>query len=365
VQQLLHYLDGWKNQQEWYANGRMGYELIAAKKDSYFIRPYADGDEQKILPMFNEIFYANRSLGHWHWKFRDNPYGSHKVALAFSDIVPLAAHYAGYPVPFYSSGDSPAEFISLQIGDTMTSPAVRNIGLGKTGLLARTSEYFYAKFCDGNVPFIYGFNTGHIKKLGMRYLGYTYISPVTDRAKDLTKSPFKPPPLLRRLLSGFTVEEVTSVDDRWNDFFRHVSPSYRLLVRRDAEYLKWRYLDCPDKVHRIFSIKRRGVLTGWSVFTRRENKLIWGDALFDKRFPESVSSLLYAIIQRYFPDVNSVEGWFSRHPEWWNSLLEKNGFTVIPEPDDLTPGFVILADDVTKEKLEDHLYYTWGDSDLF
>lgn len=365
TEQLLHYLDGWKSQQEWYADGRMGYELIAAKKDSYFMRPYADGDEQQILPLFNEIFHVNRSLEHWYWKFRDNPYGSQKVALAFSDTVSLAAHYAGYPVPFYSSGDAPAEFISFQIGDTMTSPAVRNIGLGKTGLLARTAEYFYAKFCDGNVPFIYGFNTGHIRKLGMRYLGYIYISPVTYRVRNLTKSPLKPPRLLRRLISGFTVEEVTSVDAGWNDFFSCVSPSYRLLVRRDAAYLKWRYLDCPDKAHRVFSIKRRGFLIGWSVFTRRENKLLWGDALFDKRFPESVSYLLYTVIRSYFPDVNAVEGWFSRHPEWWSRILEEASFGVIPEANDLTPAFVLLADKITKEKFEDHLYYTWGDSDLF
>lgn len=363
-EQLQHYLDGWKNQRQWYADGHMGYELIVAKKDPYFIRPYTDGDEQKILPMFNKIFYVNRSIEHWYWKFRDNPYGSHKVAIAFSDTVPLAVHYAGYPVPFYSADDSPAEFISLQIGDTMTSPAVRNIGLGKTGLLARTSQYYYAKFCEEEVPFIYGFNTGHIRKLGMRYLGYSYISPVTYWVRDLTNS-LRPPPLLRRLLAGFTVDEVTSVGSEWDDLFSRVRPSYRLLVRRDAAYIKWRYLDCPDKVHRIFSVRRRGMLIGWSVFALREKKLIWGDALFDDRYPKSLPYLLQAVITRYFPQVETVEGWFSRHPDWWSRLLKEASFAVVPEPNDLTPCFVIFGDQTVKEKLENHLYYTWGDSDLF
>ncbi|MBI5101801.1 MAG: methyltransferase domain-containing protein [Nitrospirae bacterium] len=363
--QLLHYLEGWKNQQMWYEDGRMGYELIAAKKDPFFIRPYTDGDEKTVLPMFNQIFHVNRSIGHWHWKFRDNPYGSYRIALAFSDSVPVAAHYAGYPVPFFSYEDSPSDFLSFQIGDTMTSPEVRNIGLGKTGLLARTSEYFYAKFCEGRVPFIYGFNTGHIRKLGMRYLGYVYISPVTYWTRDLTKSPLQHPPLLQRLLAGFTVEEVTTVDAGWDDFFSRVGPSYRLLVRRGSEYLKWRYLDCPDKVHRVFSIKKRGVLTGWSVFTLRENKLLWGDALFDRQLPESVSYLLHTVVQRFFPDANTVEGWFSRHPDWWSGLLETTGFKVVPEPNELTPCFVIFGGKVNRDKLEDTLYYTWGDSDLF
>jgi SAM-dependent methyltransferase len=363
-EQVRHYLDGWKSQQKWYADGRMGYEIIVAKKDLYFIRPYADGDEEKILPMFNELFYTNRSIEHWDWKFRDNPYGSHKISEVFSEDGLLAAHYAGYPVPFFDATGTPSTFISFQIGDTMTRPGVRNIGLGKSGLLARAANYFYAKFCE-ELPFIYGFNTGHIKKLGMRYLGYTYISPVPYWVKDLSKSLPKPPPFFRRLFSGFTVEEVTSVHGEWDDLFSRISPSYGLLVRRDAAYLKWRYLDCPDKVHRIFAFRKRGKLIGWSVFVRRENTLIWGDALFDSLYNGSLEQLLGVVVARYFPGVETIEGWFSSHPAWWSAILEKMGFVIVPEPNDLTPGFVIFGDKTLKERLENHLYYSWGDSDLF
>lgn len=184
---LSFFLEGWKKQKEWYTSGKFGYEIFVAKKDSFFIRPYSAGDESKILPMFNEVFMVNRTLDHWLWKFRDNPYGSYKISLAFGENSKLVAHYAGYPVPFYLAVDGVKGFLSYQIGDTMTSPAVRNIGLGKTGLLARTANHFYAKFREDNVPFIYGFNTGHIKKLGMRYLGYSYIDPVTFWTRDLSK----------------------------------------------------------------------------------------------------------------------------------------------------------------------------------
>lgn len=362
--ELRHYLDGWKDQQRWYADGRMGYELIAAKRDPFVIRPYADGDEQSILPMFNEIFHVSRSIEHWYWKFRDNPYGSYKISEVFSEDETLAAHYAGYPVPFYDVTDVPATFISFQIGDTMTRPSMRNIGLGKTGLLARVAKHFYAKFCEG-MPFIYGFNTGHIKKLGMRYLEYTYISPVTYWARELTINPLKAPSALRRLMSGMSVNEVTSIDSEWDELFSRLSASYRLFVRRDASYLRWRYLDCPDKVHRIFAIRRRGTLIGWSVFVLRENKLIWGDALFDRRYPEAPSYLLQALVKNHFSGVQTIEGWFSRHPRWWSAILEKTGFRIVSEPNDLTPCFVIFGDRSIKKKLEDHLYYTWGDSDLF
>jgi len=61
-----------------------------------------------------------------------------------------------------------------------------------------------------------------------------------------------------------------------------------------------------------------------------------------------------------------VEGWFSPHPLWWSDILRQTGFTEVPEPNSLTPGFVIFKDEeATKERLQNHFYYTWGDSDLF
>ena len=362
-EKLRFFLEGWKRQRTWYTSGQMGYEIFVGKKDGFFMKPYAPGDEHTILPMFNEVFHVNRTMEHWYWKFRDNPYGSHKISEAIAEDGRLTAHYAGYPVPFHVASGRPETFISYQIGDTMTRPEVRNIGLGKTGLLARVADHFYAKFCEG-VPFTYGFNTGNIRKLGIRYLGYTYISPVTYWVRDSLKSLPKGS-LFKRLLSGFTVEEVSSVDGEWDAFFSRVCAPYRFLVRRDAAYVRWRYLDCPDRVHRIFSVRRRGRLIGWGVVVQRGEKLIWGDALFDRRYPEFLSYFLGTLTRDYFPEAATIEGWFSRHPEWWSGLLERSGFAVVPEPNDLTPGFVIFGDGSMKAKLEEDLYYTWGDSDLF
>jgi SAM-dependent methyltransferase len=363
AENLLFYLNGWKKQKNWYLQGQFGYEIFVSRKDDFLIRPYAKGDEHRILPMFNNIFRVNRTADHWYWKFRDNPYGTHKIAEAYNKDAALVAHYAGYPVPFYSALDTPKTFLSFQIGDTMTSPAVRNVGLGKTGLLARTSSYFYAKFCEGVLPFIYGFNTGKIKKLGMRYLGYTYMDPVPYWTRDLVKNPFDPPSIFTRFFSAYSVKEIRYATDDLDDLFRRACRSYRFLVRKDAAYLRWRYLDCPDKVHRIFSVRKRGRLVGWSVFSKKGDKLIWGDALFDIKYPESLVFLLSALSCKYFSGVESVEGWFSPYPEWWNDWLKELGFQRVQEPNNLAPTFVVF--DKSFEELKRHFYYTMGDSDLF
>ena len=286
AEKLLLYLNGWKNQKRWYTEGQMGYEVFVARKDGFFMRAYAPGDEAQIVPMFNEVFQVNRTIEHWNWKFRDNPYGAFKISGVYTEEGALVAHYAGYPVPFCSSLGGPGRFLSFQIGDTMTKPGVRNIGLGKTGLLARVAHHFYAAFCEG-LPFIYGFNTGHIRKLGSRYLGYTYIAEVpywTAEAPGLLKNPS----LLRKILSGYTVEEVRAVDGEWDRFLDRVSASYGFLVQRDREYLTWRYIKCPDRVHKLFAVRKRGNLAGWAVFAMRDSRLIWGDALFDRRFPDAI-----------------------------------------------------------------------------
>lgn len=370
---LRFFLEGWKKQKSWHESGRLGYEIFVGKKDPFFIRSYMEGDEHEILALFNEVFKTDRSLDHWYWKFRDNPYGSHKICVGISGEGEIVSQYAGYPVPFCSTIEddtTPEYFLTVHIGDTFTLPKVRRIGLGKTGLIARTTSHYVAKFLEGFVPFGFGFNTATVKKLGERYLGYRFGDPVVLWRKDLSTGPFKRPRLFARIFSGFKVEEVLSVDDEWDDFFGRVCPAYEFLVKRDATYLKWRYLDCPDKNYRIFAVRKKGALVGWSVFTLENRNLIWGDALFDSRCLESVSYLLGHILEAYFADAETIEAWFSRNPEWWITHLQSIGFGASPEPDGLTLCYRTFWNDMmdeqsVTEKLNSHFYYTWGDSDLF
>lgn len=363
--ELSSFFRDWARRRELYSAGKIDYVIFVARNDPFSVRTYSPSDEHGILEMFNKVFGTNRTLDHWYWKFRDNPYGSFRISLTFSEKGLLVAHYAGYPVPFYSTLDLPEEFISYQIGDTMTSPSVRNIGLGRTGILARTADHFYAKFCKDNVPFIYGFNTGPHRTLGMRYLGYQYIDAVSLWTGDVLKLRGKGSPSLRAMLSGYSVQEVNTITDEWDTFFDRVCREYRFLVRRNVKYLRWRYLDCPDKTHRIFAVRKRGHLAGWGVFKRKEKRLVWGDALFDRRCPEAARFLLRHLAVKIFPDCNTIEGWFSAHPEWWRRQLEELGFSRTPEPNNLVPGFVVFGDPSLLQTLRDHYYYTMGDSDLF
>ena len=352
-------------------NSNLG--IFVARKDNFRIRSYVPGDEQKILPLFNQVFNTHRTMEHWQWKFRNNPFGSERISLCLSDEGMPVSQYAGYPVPFISSlehPDHPVRFRAFHSGDTFTHPSVRRIGLGKTGLLARTTDYFCAGFLDGVVPFGFGFNTATIKKLGGRYLGYQFGETVTCWELDLSGSSLKRPGLLSRFFSGYDVREVSQLDAGWDDFFDRVSEDYVFLAARDSAYLRWRYLECPDTVHRLFSVRKKGRLMGWSVFSVKDGQILWGDALFDRQALKSVWCLLYHVATQVFAGMKSIKAWFSNNPAWWRAHLSSLGFTPRPEPDGLTLCYrsfnnPLMDRDTVTDRLNHSFYYTWGDSDLF
>ncbi|MGD9975184.1 MAG: hypothetical protein AB7S77_19145, partial [Desulfatirhabdiaceae bacterium] len=297
---------------------------------------------------------------------RDNPFGAHKIAVADSSDGVLAANFCGYPVPMVSAVGKVGSFLSCQGGDTMTNPAFRGAGLGKSSVLTRTATYFYDAFCENEMPFIYGFNTGVIRKFGERFLNYEYISGIPYHV--LERSEIKPVSSAARLLwrlSGFRVDKIDRITDEYDLFFKRVRPNYGILVERNAAYLKWRYLDCPDRVHDCFAIRKRGILVGWGVFKQKDNVLLWGDALFDDTCPQAARILLAEVIRTVTPEPDRIEGWFSPVPAWWTKTLKQLGFFMTEEPNGLSPCFKRFSNDFDITLLANHFYYTMGDSDLF
>ena len=338
-----------------------------ARKESFFIREYRAGDEDQILPLFRKSFYVDRSLDRWGWEYRDNPYGALMISEAFSEDGRLVAHYAGYPVRFHrETGGGPRTFPALQIGDTMTEPSVRQVGRGPTSLLGRTVRHYYARFCEGQVAFNYGFNTGNIQRFSMSFVGARRLEDLPFHVLDLEKTPLRPPhPVLSRL-AGYRVERIVRFDARWDELFRRVSGAYRLLVERDARYLEWRYARCPDSGYFLYAVFRRRRLVGWSVFAYKgEGRLRWGDALFDPRHGEAVRHLLaHVLAAPEHRQAKTVETWATSRPAWWRERILALGFEARPEPDELGFVFVPFEHD-PEEDFRAHLYYTMGDSDLF
>lgn len=322
------------------------------------IRPYADGDETAILGLFAESFpHAPRSLGHFDWKYRRNPFGNRRIVLTFDERKRLVGHYAAYPVPFRWGTRN---LLAHQVGDTMTDPGVRHIGRGATSILGRTALEFYRRFCGG-VAFNYGFNVSNIQKFSLRFLRSECVEPVMYRS--LNPSRLKRTSRLERRAHGFTLELVERAGPAFDEFFGRASHAYELLVRRDAAYLRWRYLDCPDRKYTVVAVRKWLQMVGWIVYRTEGSRLILGDMLLHPGVPEALDAVLAHVVELHGSVV--VEGWFPPRPAWLSEHLGRVGFTQQPEPQDLSLMCVPFALAETAAVMRRSLYYTWGDSDLF
>ncbi len=334
--------------------------MSAEPTPRFTVRAYESGDETQILELFRRSFFHERALQHWRWKFQRNPYGNERISLAFDANSGLVGQYTGYPVPFVMDGK---DYVAHQIGDTMTDPAVRSVGRGRTSILARTTYDFYDRFCRDRVAFNYGFNVGNIQKFCERFLDILRVESVPYRVRDLATDPIDAISRRERLLRGYQLELVTKPGTEFDEFFRRVRAEYRFLVRRDRQYLQWRYFDCPDTTYRLVAIRKWTRLVGWIVFRVREDRFTIGDALFDRRFEDAPEVLLRHVVPSQ--PVNSMEGWFPARPEWFSRVLSDLRFESRPDPSDLALMCSPFEMGGAVERIRSSLYYTMGDSDLF
>lgn len=333
----------------------------ARLQDGFTVRAFREGDEAAILDLFARSFpHAPRTLEHFEWKYRRNPFGNGHISLTFDAGGRLVGHYAGYVVPFHRNG---TDLLAHQIGDTMTDVGVRHIGRGPTGILGRTALHFYDTFCDGKIAFNYGFNVANIQKFSLRFLRSDRVAPVSYRIRDLRADPLTPPSRLQRWTRGYSLEHVQETTPEWDALFERVAGAYGFLVRRNAEYVRWRYLECPGDPYVVVAIRKWRRLVGWAALRVREGGLMWGDALFDPRFADAPEMLLRHVASQH--DVDRIEGWFPQRPAWFEAILRDLRFESRPEPQDLSVMCVPFVLAEASASVGNELYYTWSDSDLF
>ncbi len=335
------------------------FRVVHARRDGYRIRGYRPGDETAILDLFRECFGERLGLERWRWRYLDNPRGGPRISLAFASDGELACQYCAYPVRW--RGLSPAvPAMGHQVGDTMTRRGARGVGRGPTSLLARTARHFYLTHCSGRVAFNYGFNTGNITKFSTRYVGARVVEgvPYRELPKETRlggRGRFGRRYELRRIARR------SNIDADFDALFNRVGERYGLLVERSAEYLRWRYLDCPDERLELVAAYRGGRLAGWVAAKRTRDRVEWGDALIDPEERPALRTLVAGIREPDLP----VAGWFTERPAWWSRELDRLGFVRRPEPQELVTIMAPFVCGDAVERLQVAGYYTKGDGDLF
>lgn len=308
------------------------------------IRSYQADDEDALKALFNRAFGEPRSSEHWRWKYRQNPYGSTTVSVAEMSGE-LVAHYGGYFMPFSKDG---FDLKGLQVGDVMTSPDGRRGGLGAGSVIVQTFLHFWYRHADC-ADFLYGFNTGTARRLGRRYMGYPYLREVVCFRAPVGSSK-----------ASEVGTEVTRLNREWDEFYLRVRNTCGLTVRRDAQYLDWRYLRCPERSYRLLEFRHQADLMGWVCWKAQGQHAVVGDYLLDPSHRVRVLAMLPdAIASR--ADVRTVDVMVAAEDEDFGQSLVAAGFEASRESRGIAP----VIDMRRPREWFSNWRYRWGDSDLF
>ncbi|MCK5524950.1 MAG: GNAT family N-acetyltransferase [Thiomargarita sp.] len=362
--QFIHFTIGWEKQRTWYKTGQFGYEIWEIEPSQFQVRSYKEDDEKSILQAFQTAFGVSQSLAHWQWKFKKSPFGGPYISTVWDEK--LVAHYSAYPVPIWLGNH---DTMTYQVGDTLTESAYRGIGRGNSSLLARAVRHFHRLYCEGQIPFFYGFNTDKIQRFGKMFLRYYPVAPVYEWiVKEEALQTLSKTPVWQNWLRGYTVTCVSQVEEWADDIFAKAKSHYGWLVVRNQQYLQWRYQAHPDYTYYFFVIHHWGKAVGWWLGRVEGETLLIGDALFsqqDIQAPRAGLIAGLAFLQKKAIKINEIRGWFSQTPQWWNEVLKELGFDSQRHPQDLDFCVTSFTEEIEAEEIGKNFYFTQGDSDLF
>jgi hypothetical protein len=318
-------------------------------------------------------------IEYWRWKYFDNPVGPSGVAIALDgdEIVGLIAALA---VPF-RMGER--RLLASKMEYNAILAAYRGSGVF-FGLVTTV----YRDLVDKpGVDFCFGIAIKETRDLSVVLLGFEDVAPIGKLVQIINPLPhlrkkWKLPvprwlgtPFARLkhrrsrgALRGFRASAFEHFGEAHEKTW-HEARSERLLVRRDASYLEWRYTACPLQHYEKRQLSSGGSLLGWVVYhTYEERGVRYGilDECFGREeSPECLGPLVdLAIAGLLERDVDAImafaapstalyqalrDHWFVRRPSA-RCLIVRGLSGRVPES--------VLAS-------EDQWYYTIGDTEYW
>ena len=334
------------------------------------VRAYREGDAQKILDLFNEVFaegdadFHARSMDIWRWEFLDNPAGMQVVVAEEPGSGRIVAQYACLPARAHLRG----RIVSIGQGiDSIVHREYRR-GLKRQGAFLRTAQYYFDHFgVPARNAWGYGFPNQRAYGIGVKLLKYVPIAaPVPTLFRNLFQHAHDAEVGAGRAHDGEIVE-VQRFDARADRFWTRLATAYPMAIRRDAAYLNWRYLDNPLARYVAFAfVERGGEYRGIAIVRPHWTGppiLAVQEWFVDPHAPEVTGALL-AHVTRFARATGQhrIELWVPEaHPQF--RAVRDNGFGV--EPSLFNLCIKIYEPTLDVEWVKANWYWTIGDSDVF
>jgi hypothetical protein len=167
-----------------------------------------------------------------------------------------------------------------------------------------------------------------------------------------------------RIRTGGNVFPMEGIDPRVDGLLKSVQGSAEVSVKRNGDYLRWRYIANPSNVYRVLGCAGGGRLLGYVVFKKFEETMDIVD-LLEAPGSDALRELVPAVVDACREEhLRAVNLWFPlRHP--FHLELEKMGFATMGPSTYL--GAKALDEIAGEKDLFDvrRWYYTMGDSDVY
>jgi hypothetical protein len=339
-----------------FETSHIAYGLLSfkrsASREGLYIRPYRNGDEWQINELFQRVFEQDQT-DTWSWKFRACGHSSYAV-LAFQGNK-LVAQYTGLARTFLMRD---REVAAVQVCDIMVDKSAR--GQRKLdGPFAGTAKTFIGMFMgQGKIfEFAYGFPSARHFKLGARLGLYEEICSFWNYGSEPLRSCNN---LLWRMRPVIGVGPLLRIVGLlWKKM--RVDFQHDAIGVRDADYVKWRYVDHPRFRYRFLVLNHllSSRPKALAVVRVSDECATIVDILGQKRF----FGLALRLVEDHLrsdENVTRLDMFISEGYRW---LIDACG--LVATKTEIVIPRIILDGAPCVSELRDRLFVTAGDSDLY
>lgn len=268
-------------------------------------------DRQILIDFLYQHLTKQSDDRRFDWLYRNNPYGTASAWLALDKgNGAVAGVAAAFPRLIQVQGE---DLVCWNLGDFVIDSNFRS--LGPALLLQRAC---LVPVLDGRVPFCYDYPSGRMmaiyKRLGIQETGRVvrFVKPLRV---DRQVSTFVGESILSQGISAVGNSflaltdrqprlqrdyETTLHEDSFGDEFskldHRLAGRFAVCGHRTAEYLNWRYRNNPLCLYEIITVRQKGNLTAYAIFTRTGQDAVLAE-LFGEQEPKVVEVLLAAVVE--------------------------------------------------------------------
>ncbi|MCH2106269.1 MAG: GNAT family N-acetyltransferase [Planctomycetes bacterium] len=236
----------------------------------FSIEEGAPGERAEQVALFNACFTKDLVESDLAWRYEQNPYGESVNLLAREEETgELVSGYACNP-RLAVAGES--EAVVGQTGDVMTHPSRR-----KLGVFSHLDREAMSRAKAAGWPCVFGlpnWRSAHI----FEALGWEVVGTLREwslplrmdtcalaRRKRVSRLPALRLPFervkaaagMKRLagkLDGYEVRPLVGFPEEVTELSKRLEARYGFMVRRDPEYLTWRFQRGKSRLHRSFGL---------------------------------------------------------------------------------------------------------------